>query len=252
MSFDLTGTTALVTGASRDPGRHLAIALARAGAKVALAARRVERLQALEREIVAFDGRAIAIRLDTDDPDSVRHAVEVAETELGALGVLVNAAGPATPAAAPELGAEAWDAALRTRLRGAWLMAQETARHMERLGHGGSIVNLIPAAGAPGAFGAPADAATRAGLVGLTRQLALDWADRGIRVNALAAGPLEPDPARDGAEDTAEAARRRQIPQGRCARPGDLEGPLLLLASPQSAHMTGSVVTVDGGLSARS
>src|SRR5215813_787994 len=141
-SFDLTGKVALVTGASSGLGRRFALVLAKAGAKVGVAARRADRLGAVVREIEAFDGRAVPIPLDVTDPASVRAAVATAETELGPIGVLVNGAGVIVVKPLLDHAVEEWDRVVDTNLKGVWLVAQEVARHMVRLGHGGSIINM--------------------------------------------------------------------------------------------------------------
>lgn len=249
-SADLTGQTAIVTGASSGLGRHFALTLARAGAKVALAARRVERLRELEAEIAGFDGRAIPITLDVTDPQSVRDCVACAETELGPISVLVNNAGIAGPGAALKYTEAQWDSVVDTNLKGAWLMAQETAGHMVTLGHGGSLINIASILGLGGASEVPAYAASKGGLVNLTRALAVEWARHGIRVNAICPGYVVTDLNRDFLESEKGEAIRKRIPQRRFGAPEDLDGVLLLLASDASAHMTGSILTVDGGMSA--
>lgn len=250
VSLDLTGKAAIVTGASSGLGRHFALTLARAGAKVALGARRADRLRELEEEIAGFDGRAIAITLDVTDADSVRECVACAETELGPISVLVNNAGVAGPGEALKFTESQWDSVVDTNLKGAWLMAQETAAHMANLGHGGSIVNIASILGLAGASEVPAYAASKGGLINLTRALAVEWARYDIRVNAIAPGYIVTDLNRDFLMSDKGEGIRKKIPQRRFGQPEDLEGPLLLLASEASAHMTGSVLTVDGGTSA--
>ncbi len=245
--FDLEGRVAIVTGASSGLGRHLALVLARAGAKVALAARRLERLDDLRQEIEAFDGRAIPIQLDVTDAASVAACVAAAETELGPISVLVNNAGIGVGADSLEHGKADWDRVLETNLTGVWLMAQETARHMVRLGRGGSIVNIASILGLTGKASLPAYCASKGGVVNLTRAMALDLADRNIRVNAIAPGYFETDINRaylDSAEGQAMTAR---IPLKRTGSFEDLDGALLLLASDASRYMTGSILVVDGG-----
>ena len=134
--FEISGKVAIVTGASGGLGGSIARTLARAGAKVALAARRVDRLAELARQIEAFDGRAIPVPLDVCDRDSVAACVETAETELGPISILVNGAGIAGNGPSLDLEAADWDRVIDTNLKGTWLMTQEVARHMARLGHG--------------------------------------------------------------------------------------------------------------------
>jgi len=248
--FDLTGKAAIVTGASSGLGRHFARTLARAGAKVALAARRVDALGELARQIEAFDERAIPVALDVTDGESVRACVETAETELGPISILVNNAGIARTAPALKVSETDWDEVIDTNLKGAWLMAQETARHMAGLGHGGSIINVASILGLGGTGQLAAYCASKAALINLTRALAVDLARDGIRVNALAPGYVETDINREFLTSPAGEAMKKRIPQRRFGRPEDLDGALLLLASESSRYMTGSVVVVDGGQSA--
>ena len=247
ISVDLSGTCAIVTGAGSGLGRHFAVTLARAGAKVALGGRRLDRLRAVAQEIEAFDGRALPVAVDVADPKSVRDAVEAAENELGAITVLVNNAGTAVDKPALEQSEAEWDAVLDTNLKGAFLMAGEVARHMLRLGHGGSIVNIASILGQRAAARVAGYAASKAGLIQLTRALAVEWARHGIRVNAIAPGYIETDINRDFFATPSGQAMLKKIPQRRLGRPEDLDGALLLLCSPASAYMTGSVITIDGG-----
>jgi NAD(P)-dependent dehydrogenase (short-subunit alcohol dehydrogenase family) len=249
--FDLAGQAALVTGASSGLGRHFALTLARAGAKVALCARRADRLSDVAREIQAMDGRAMPIVMDVTDAASVRDGVAAAETELGSLAILVNNSGVAD-AGAPFLEQEEadWDRVIDTNLKGAWLVAREVARHMARLGHGGRIVNVGSVLGLRAAARVPAYAASKAGLLNLTRAMAIELARYHIRVNALAPGYVETDINREFLASSAGEAIIKRIPSRRFGRPEDLEGPLLLLVSDASAYMTGAVIAVDGGQSA--
>jgi NAD(P)-dependent dehydrogenase (short-subunit alcohol dehydrogenase family) len=248
--FDLAGKAAIVTGASSGLGRHFARTLARAGAKVALAARRVDPLGELARQIEAFDERAIPIALDVTKSESVRACVETAETELGPISILVNNAGIARTAPSLEVSEADWDQVIDTNLKGAWLMAQETARHMAGLGHGGSIINVASILGLGAAGQLAAYCASKAALINLTRALAIDLARDGIRVNALAPGYIQTNINREYLTSTAGEALKKRIPQRRFGRPEDLDGVLLLLASEASRYMTGSVLVVDGGQSA--
>ena len=249
--FDLSGQAALVTGASGGLGRHFAITLARAGAKVALCARRADRIAAVAREIQAFDGRAMPIVMDVTDAASVRDGAAAAETELGALTILVNNAGVADAGAGlldPDVAD--WERLIDTNLKGSWRVAQEVARHMVRLGHGGRIVNVGSILGLRAASLVPAYAASKAGLIQLTRAMAVELARHAIRVNALAPGYIETDLNRAFLESPAGQAIQKRVPQRRFGRMEDLDGPLLLLASEASSYMTGAVIAIDGGQSA--
>lgn len=246
-SIDLSGTCAFVTGAGSGLGRHFALTLARAGAKVALGGRRLDRLRAVAGEIEAFDARALPVVVDVAEPASVRAAVEAAEEELGAITVLVNNAGAVVDKPALEQDEADWDRVLDTNLKGAFLMAGEVARHMRRLGHGGSIVNIASILGVRAAARVAGYAASKAGLIQLTRALAVEWARHDIRVNAIAPGYIETDINRDFFATQAGQAMVKKIPQRRLGRLDDLDGALLLLCSPASAYMTGTVITIDGG-----
>lgn len=249
--FALDGQAALVTGASSGLGRHFAVTLARAGAKVALAARRVGRLGEVARQIEAFDGRAIAVRLDVTDGSSVRACVDAAETELGPLSILVNNAGIAIDKPLIEQEEADWDQVVDTNLKGAWLVAQEVARHMVRLGHGGTIINIASVLGLAGGQGLPGYSASKGGLINLTRAMAVDLAPHDIRVNAVAPGYIETEMTRDFLASAAGRRFAKRVPQGRFGQPADLDGTILLLASGASRYMTGCVIVVDGGLSAK-
>lgn len=248
--FDLSGEAAIVTGASSGLGRHFAITLARAGAKVALAARRADKIAEVAREIAAFDGRAMPIVMDVTDSGSVREAVAAAETELGAITILVNNSGVADAGAGLLEQDEAeWDRVVDTNLKGAWLVAREVARHMVRLGHGGRIVNVGSILGLRAAARVPAYAASKAGLLHLTRAMAVELARHKIRVNAIAPGYVETDLNREFLQGPAGQSMLKRIPSRRFGSMADLDGPLLLLASEASAYMTGAVITIDGGQS---
>jgi NAD(P)-dependent dehydrogenase (short-subunit alcohol dehydrogenase family) len=244
--FSLAGRVALVTGASSGLGRHFAAMLARAGAAVALAARRLDALEIAVKGIAEAGGRARAIRLDVTDPASVTRAIAEAET-LGPIRILINNAGTAAGRSALELPKDEWDRVIETNLTGAFLVAREAGRRMQAHGQGGSIVNIASILGLRGAGQVAAYAASKAGLIHLTQVLALEWARHGIRVNALAPGYIETDLNREYFASEAGQAMIRRIPQRRLGRMEDLDGPLLLLASDASRFMTGSVVTVDGG-----
>ncbi len=251
--FDLGGQCAIVTGASGGLGRHFALTLARAGAKVALAARRMEKLQEVADEIAGFDGRAIPVRLDVTDSESIRDAVAAAETELGPITILVNNSGTVARKPIFEHDEADWDKVVGTNLKGAWLMALEVSRHMVRLGHGGSIINISSILGYDRVSAqVPEYCASKAGLVQLTKSMATELARHDIRVNAIAPGYIETDLNREYLQSEQGQKLINRIPQRRAGSPKDLDGVLLLLASDASSFMTGSVITIDGGHSVAS
>lgn len=243
--FDLTGKVALVTGASGGLGLHFAHTLAEAGAKVALAARRMEQLEA---NVAAIGGDAsIAVAMDVTDPDSVdRGMAEVAE-RLGPAGIVVNNSGVTATRSALDLAADEWDRIMDTNLKGAWLVARAAARRLIEARLPGSIINIASILGFRVAGHVAPYAASKAGLVQLTQALALEWARHRIRVNAIAPGYIETDLNRDFFASNPGKALIARIPQRRLGQIGDLDGALLLLASDASAYMTGSSIVVDGG-----
>jgi NAD(P)-dependent dehydrogenase (short-subunit alcohol dehydrogenase family) len=246
-SFDLDGQVALVTGASSGIGRHLALLLAAAGAKVALAARRADLLAEAAREIEADGGSAWPIALDVTHADSVAAAVAEAERALGPLTLLVNNAGVVVAKPALEHTEADWDYVLDTNLKGAWLMAREFARHLIDHGRPGRIVNIASVLGSRTIARLPSYCAAKAGLIHLTHVLAMELARHGILVNALAPGYVETDFNRDFFQTEAGKRLEARIPLRRVAQPDDLDGAMLLLASPAGAYITGAVIAVDGG-----
>jgi NAD(P)-dependent dehydrogenase (short-subunit alcohol dehydrogenase family) len=245
--FDVTGKVAWVTGASSGLGAHFAHMLAARGATVVAAARRVDRLEALVRQIEAEGGKAIAVRLDVASADSVAAALEQATGEVGAPDIVVNNAGVAQAKPSLALTEADWRQVLDTNLDGAWRVAQGCARAMIAAKKGGSIVNIASILGLRVATSLLAYATAKAALLQATRALALEWARHGIRVNAIAPGYIETEMNRGFFRTEAGEAMVKRVPQRRIGSPADLDGALLLLASPASAYMTGAVVVVDGG-----
>ena len=245
---ELTGQVAIVTGASSGLGSHFARTLAVAGAKVALAARRLDRTEALAAEIEAADGRALPVALDVTDAGTIAAAIDVAETELGPLSILVNNAGIAASQPLEETEPADWDRVIDTNLRGAFLMAREAAGHMIRLGRPGRIVNIASALADTAAARMHAYAASKAGLVQLTRTLAVELAPHAILVNAISPGYIKTDLNRAFLDGPGGEKVVRRTPLRRLGMAADLDGALMLLAGPGGAFMTGSVITVDGGL----
>jgi NAD(P)-dependent dehydrogenase (short-subunit alcohol dehydrogenase family) len=244
---NLTGKTALITGASSGLGRHFALAMAEQGARVAVAARRVDALAEVVAEIKAAGGQAFATHLDVTDEKSVAAAIGACEHALGPLDVLVNNSGVSIAKPALEQTAADWDAVVNTNLRGVFLMATEAARAMQRSKRGGSIINIASILGFRQIGHVLPYAVSKAGVVQLTKSLALEVARYNIRVNAIAPGYFATDINREFFTTEIGAAMVKRIPQRRLGKAEELVGALLLLASDASAFMTGSTITVDGG-----
>jgi NAD(P)-dependent dehydrogenase (short-subunit alcohol dehydrogenase family) len=242
MRVDLSGRTALVTGASSGFGRHFATVLAANGAHVVAAARRTDRLRELVAEIEAAGGTAQALTLDVTDAA----AVEVAIAALPRLDIVVNNAGVPSGVVAIELPLEEWRQTFATNTEAVFVVAKAAAQKMSQAG-GGSIINIASITGLRPGPAASAYGASKAAIIHLTQHLAMEWARYGIRVNALAPGYFVTDLNREFlASDFADKMLKR-IPQRRYGEFGDLDGPLLLLASDASAYMTGATIAVDGG-----
>lgn len=245
--FALDGRVALVTGASSGLGRHFARTLAAHGAKVALAARRLPRLHELAGEIASAGGEATCVQMDVTDAASVRAGLAAARRELGVIDVVVNNSGVAVPKPALEADESDFDQVLDTNLRGAWLVARETARAMVEAGCAGSIVNIASILACRVGGGLSVYAASKAGLVQLTRALAMELARHRIRVNAIAPGYVRTEMNDAFFASEAGQAMVKRVPMRRLGEPAELDGALLLLASEAGSYMTGSVIVVDGG-----
>ena len=249
MVSTLDGQAALVTGASSGLGRRFAHTLARAGAKVALTARRVDRLEQLAGEIEAFGGRALPIRLDVTDAMDVRACVGAAETALGSIDILVNNAGVAGPKWLIDTTEADYDFIMNTNLKGAWMVAMEVARRMIAQSRGGKIINIASIAGLRVSKQLALYAMSKAALIQMTKAMALEWARHGIQVNAIAPGYIETEMNAEYFRTDQGKAVIEAMPRRRIGRPEDLDGLLVLLASPASEFITGAVVPVDDGQS---
>jgi len=246
-SFDLTGQVALVTGASSGIGHHFGALLAAAGAKVALAARRIDRLTELAHEIKAAGGRSLPIACDVTRSEDVAAAVATAENEFGPLTLLVNNAGVVVSKPLLDHTEADWDHVVDTNLKGAWLMARQFAQHLVGLKRPGRIINITSVLGFRTIGRVPAYCAAKAGLTHLTHVLAMELARHGILVNALAPGYVETDFNRAFFQTEPGKALISRIPLKRLGQTEDLDGALLFLASPASAYVTGAMIAVDGG-----
>src|SRR6185369_13773742 len=240
--FSLANQIAIVTGASSGLGAHFAHVLAEAGAKVALLARRKRLAEEIVAEIKSHSGHAFAFAADVTDPDSLHQVLEDIEKQLGIPDVLVNNAGAHAGDMAIDLKLEDWDQVLETNLKGAWLLTQQLAQHWVEKQHHGAVINIASILGIGISPGVMPYAVSKAGLIQMTKALALEWARYGIRVNAIAPGYFPTDLNRDFLASEAGEAIKRRVPMRRFGELADLDGPLLLLASSASAYMTGSVI----------
>jgi 3-oxoacyl-[acyl-carrier protein] reductase len=245
--FDLSGRIALVTGASSGLGARFAQVLAANGAAVALVARRKDRLDELQKQLTASGARAVAIEADVTDRAAVVRAYEQAEAALGRVSILVNNAGVAHSTRAVELTEEEYRRVIGTNLDAVFFVAQEAARRMLAANGRGSIINIASVLGLNVAKGTAAYAIAKAGVIQMTKALALELAFKGVRVNAIAPGWFVTEINRDYLMSEAGQKLTRDIPAGRFGKDGDLDGALLLLASDAGAYMTGATLVVDGG-----
>jgi NAD(P)-dependent dehydrogenase (short-subunit alcohol dehydrogenase family) len=243
----LAGRVALVTGASRGIGRFLAEVLAREGARVALMARSEELLAEEAAAIRRAGGVAEPVAMDVSDAGSVAQAFAAVVARLGVPTIVVNNAGITDTVEAIHQSPESFGRILDVNLRGPWLVSCEAARRLIAAGSGGAIVNVASILGLRQGGQVSAYATTKAGLIQMTRQHALEWARHGIRVNALAPGYVETDFNREFFRSEKGAALVRRIPMRRLVTMDELAEPFMLLAGDGGAAMTGVVVPVDCG-----
>ncbi len=246
-SSGLEGRIALITGASSGLGRHFADVLARAGASVVLAARRMELLEQAADKIERAGGKALATEMDVTEPESVARAFAAAEAQLGVPDIVIANAGVAEPRWFTRLSAEDWRRTLSVNLDGVFHVGQAAAAAMKAANKGGSIINIASVLGFVVQPMLSAYAVSKAGVIQLTRAMALELARDGIRVNAIAPGYFPTDMNRRFLESELGHAMLARFPMARAGALGELDGALLLLASDASSYMTGSVITVDGG-----
>ena len=245
--FDVGHRIALVTGAGSGLGRSFAMTLAAAGARVAIAGRRIERLDETADLIRASGGTVESIVLDVTDAAQVAAGLAQVESTLGVVDVLVNNAGIARPAALTATSAADWNAVIATNLTGVHLVAAEVVRRLRASERPGSIINIASILGSRVSEGLGSYIAAKAGVIELTKAQALEWAPFGIRANAIAPGYMPTEMNRGFLETPAGLDMIARIPMRRVGDPADLSGTLLLLASEASAYMTGAVIAVDGG-----
>lgn len=253
--FDLSGRVVLVTGASSGIGRHAARLFAEAGAKVAAAARRTDRLDDLVAEIRDAGGTAAAFALDVANAEAIEPALDAVETALGPVDVLFNNAGVTMSKPPFEHTADDWRRVIDTNLNGAWFMANAVAKRMAARKDslppgGGSIINTTSVGATRTMIRVPAYMASKAGLAHLTRQMAMELAPFRVRVNSIAPGLFLTELSEEYVKTERGKEMLKRIPMGRPAHLEEMDGVLLLLASDAGSYITGSEIIVDGGVAA--
>jgi 3-oxoacyl-[acyl-carrier protein] reductase len=244
--FSLRDKVALLTGASQGIGRETALALAEAGAKVVAAARNEEKLAALVGEIVAAGGEAMAIKMDVADPEQVKSGFKQTLEKFARLDILVNNAAITRDGLAVRMKQEDWDAVIRTNLTGAHLCIQQALSTMMRA-RTGRIINIASVVAQMGNAGQANYVAAKAGLVGLTKAIAIEIASRNITVNAVAPGFIA-TPMTDVLSDKVKDELKNRIPLGRMGTAREVASAIVFLATDEAGYITGHVLDVNGGL----
>jgi len=239
---------AIVTGASQGIGRAIAVALAQVGAHVVVCSRRLAALKPVADEVRGLGRRALAVAGDVADADQVRDVVAQTLGEFGRIDLLVNNAGYRLRMPLEDLPRAEWDAMIGVNLTGVFLFSQAVGRVMIRQGGGGTIVNVTSVAGRNGVRGMAAYAAAKAGVTVLTQSLGAEWAKHGIRVNAVAPGPVETEGVLEVWKTPAMIAQAaREVPLGRLGRPEEIAAAVVFAASDLANFMTGETIYVSGG-----
>lgn len=244
--FSLKDKVAVVTGASQGIGRDTALALSAAGAKVVVAARNEEKLGVLVKDIVAAGGEAFAVKMDVSDADQVKAGFKQVVEKFGRLDILVNNAAITRDGLAMRMKAEDWDAVIRTNLTGAHLCIQQALPTMMKA-RAGRIINIASVVAQMGNAGQANYVAAKAGLIGLTKAIAMEIASRNITVNAVAPGFIE-TPMTDMLGDKVKDDLKTRIPLRRMGSARDVAAAIVFLASDEAAYITGHVLDVNGGM----
>ncbi|MEM1153240.1 MAG: SDR family oxidoreductase [Pseudomonadota bacterium] len=246
--FDMSDETVLITGAGTGLGQRFAETLAGAGANIILSGRRLEKLEESAHAVTEKGGTAYCIPMDVSDGENVRASVAEA-MKVSPVTVLVNNAGTVSGDSLVDLPEGRWDSVIDTNLKGAWLVASQLAGHLKSSKRSGAIVNIASVLGSSVQKMTGAYCASKAGLLHLTRHMALEWSEHQLRVNAIAPGYYKTDISAGYLDSAQGKAMTQRIPMRRLGECGELDAAILMLASSASSYMTGSVITVDGGLS---
>jgi 3-oxoacyl-[acyl-carrier protein] reductase len=244
--FSLKDKVAVVTGASQGIGRETALALAAAGAKVAAAARNEEKLKTLVSEVSAAGGTALAVKMDVADAEQVKAGFKQVVEKFGRLDILVNNAAITRDGLAMRMKMDDWETVLRTNLTGAHLCIQQALPTMMKA-RAGRIINLASVVAQMGNAGQANYVAAKAGLIGLTKAIAIEIASRNITVNAVAPGFIE-TPMTDVLGDKVKEELKARIPLGRMGSAYDVAAAIVFLASDEAGYITGHVLDVNGGV----
>ena len=245
----LSGKSAIVTGSASGIGREIALTLAADGASITVADRNLEGAEAVARQIIESGGAARAAQVDVTNSGQVDAAVEGAAEAYGSLDILVNVAGFGFNSPIVDMREEDWDLVLGVNLKGQFLCARAAARRMIQQGNGGRIVNIASTAANNARYAGGAYCAAKAGVVQLTKVLALELGEYDITVNAVGPGFTE-TPATVESSDEYRSNFLAQVPAGRSGRTSDIANAVLFLASPASEYVNGQTIYVDGGYSA--
>ena len=244
--FSLKDKVALVTGASQGIGRETALALCEAGAKVAVAARNDEKLAALVQEITAKGSEALVVKLDVADAEQVKAAFKAVLEKFGKIDILVNNAAITRDGLAMRMKQDDWEAVIRTNLTGAYLCTQQALATMMRA-RAGRIINIASVVAQTGNAGQANYVAAKAGLIGLTKAIAMEIASRNVTVNAVAPGFIE-TPMTDVLPEKVKEELKTRIPLGRMGTARDVAAAIVFLASNEAGYITGHTLDVNGGL----
>ena len=244
---ELAGKTAFVTGASSGLGRRMAEVLAGAGVKVAVAARRRERLEELTSEIAAAGGHALPVVMDVRDAASIPGAIDEAESALGPIDILVNNAGISVVKRAEDFTPEDYAYVMETNLNGPWFCAQTVGQRMIKRGQGGKIINIASMLGMRAISKLALYSMSKAAVIQMTESLALEWGRHDIQINAICPGYIETEMNRDYWRTEGGQKLMSLFPRQRIGQPEALDGALLMLAGPQSDFINGAILPVDDG-----